>query len=259
MTKKRSRVANLHDTNMKNNARYNEDPNPIATRIAAKKKRVQLVPLNVSQEKYLHELNNKRKDIVFAVGPAGTGKTKIAVQWAVDQLKNGDIDKLVITRPAVSVDEEHGFLPGDINEKMKPWTLPMQDVFLENWDQAEIDHMIKEGIIELSPMAYMRGRSFKDSIIVADEMQCCTESQMKMLLTRVGEGCKMIITGDLDQADRGAKNGLKFFLDLYESIKDKPFNSRISMASFGKDDIVRSAVVAEVLSYYDTIKPVVSK
>ena len=120
-----------------------------------KRPRVQIYPKNLSQENYLLKLNDPKKMIVFATGPAGTGKTMLAVQWAIDQLKYGDADKIIVTRPAVSVDEEHGFLPGDLNEKMAPWTRPIFDVIAENYNAKEIEHMVAEGIIETSPLAYM--------------------------------------------------------------------------------------------------------
>ena len=148
----------------------------IDQRLNEKRKRVQIYPKNLSQETYLLKLNDPNKMIVFAIGPAGTGKTMLGVQWAVDQLKYGSADKIIITRPAVSVDEQHGFLPGDLNEKMEPWTKPIFDVFTENFNAREIENFVKEGVIETSPLAYMRGRTFKNAVIVADEMQNATPS-----------------------------------------------------------------------------------
>jgi len=139
-----------------------------------KEKRVQIYPKNLSQENYLLKLNDTTKSILFAIGPAGTGKTLMAVQWAIDELKYGDAKKIIITRPAVSVDEEHGFLPGDLNEKMAPWTRPIFDVFQENFSMQTIESYIQDGIIETAPLAYMRGRTFKDSVIIADECQLTT-------------------------------------------------------------------------------------
>jgi phosphate starvation-inducible PhoH-like protein len=212
-----------------------------------KRRRIQIYPKNLNQENYLLKLNDSQKMIVFAIGPAGTGKTMLAVQWAIEQLQHGDIRKIIITRPAVSVDEEHGFLPGTLNEKMEPWTKPIMDVFLENYSSVEIEMMIKEGIIEISPLAYMRGRTFKDAVIIADECQLCTSSQMKMLLTRIGEKSKLVITGDLEQSDRGEDNGLRDFLVRTTSI----VMTRISIVQFEKTDIERHPVVQEVLDIYD--------
>jgi phosphate starvation-inducible PhoH-like protein len=185
--------------------------------------------------------------IVFAIGPAGTGKTMLAVQWAINQLNFGDITKIVITRPAVSVDEQHGFLPGDLNQKMEPWTKPIMDVFAENYNAREIEHMIKEGVIEISPLAYMRGRTFKDSIIIADEMQNATPSQMKMLLTRLGQGSQMVVTGDLQQADRPSNNGLLEFLGLYNDFRNHRY---VDTCHFTVGDVERHDAVKEILAIY---------
>ena len=157
----------------------------IDQRLQEKRKRVQIYPKNLNQETYLLKLNDPSKMIIFAIGPAGTGKTMLAVQWAIDQLKYGESDKIVITRPAVSVDEQHGFLPGDLQQKMEPWTKPIMDVFAENYSAKEIETMIREGVIETSPLAYMRGRTFKNAVIIADEMQNATPSQMKMLFNEI--------------------------------------------------------------------------
>lgn len=214
----------------------------------SKYKRVEITPRNLRQEDYLAQLENPQKDMVFALGPAGTGKTLMATLWAVKQLKAGEIERIVITRPAVSVDEQHGFLPGDLMSKMAPWTRPVFDVFREYWNAKQIESMITEGIIEVAPLAYMRGRTFKDSVVIADEMQNATQSQMKMLLTRIGENSKFIITGDLEQHDRGYENnGLK---DFIEKILDSKQSSRISVVKFELGHVERHPAVAQVLSIY---------
>ena len=212
-----------------------------------KRPRVQIYPKNLSQENYLLKLNDPKKMIVFATGPAGTGKTMLAVQWAIDQLKYGDADKIIVTRPAVSVDEEHGFLPGDLNEKMAPWTRPIFDVIAENYNAKEIENMVTEGIIETSPLAYMRGRTFKNAIVIADEMQNTTPSQMKMLLTRLGQGSKMVVTGDLQQADRPSNNGLLEFLKLYNNFEDHRY---VDICHFTVGDVERHEAVKEILAIY---------
>ena len=212
-----------------------------------KRPRVQIYPKNLSQENYLLKLNDPTKMIVFATGPAGTGKTMLAVQWAIDQLKYGDADKIIVTRPAVSVDEEHGFLPGDLNEKMAPWTRPIFDVIAENYNAKEIEHMVSEGIIETSPLAYMRGRTFKNAVVIADEMQNTTPSQMKMLLTRLGQGSKMVVTGDLQQADRPSNNGLLEFLKLYNNFEDHRY---VDICHFTVGDVERHEAVKEILAIY---------
>lgn len=212
-----------------------------------RKQQVNIIPRNVAQETYVELLKNTKKFIVFAIGPAGTGKTMLAVQMAIKQLKEGVINKIIVTRPAVSVDEDHGFLPGTLNQKMEPWTRPIFDVFEEYYHPREIQSMLEDGIIEISPLAYMRGRTFKNAFIVADEMQNATPSQMKMLLTRLGEGSRMVVTGDLNQADRPRENGLLEFCNLYGQGGDYRM---IAMARFESQDVERHPVVKEILSIY---------
>ena len=216
-------------------------------RLNEKRRRVQIYPKSLSQETYLLKLNDPNKMIVFAIGPAGTGKTMLAVQWAIDQLKYGSADKIIITRPAVSVDEEHGFLPGDLNEKMAPWTKPIFDVIAENFNAREIENFIKEGVIETSPLAYMRGRTFKNAVVIADEMQNATPSQMKMLLTRLGQGSQMVVTGDLQQADRPSNNGLLEFLGLYNNFQGHRY---VDLVKFDVQDVERHDAVKEILAIY---------
>jgi len=228
---------------------YHEESNVInlVDKKHQRRPRVQIYPKNLNQESYLLKLNDPKKMIIFAIGPAGTGKTMLAVQWAIDQLKYGDATKIIVTRPAVSVDEEHGFLPGDLNEKMAPWTRPIFDVFAENYNAKEIEAMVAEGVIETSPLAYMRGRTFKNAVVIADEMQNTTPSQMKMLLTRLGTNSKMVVTGDLQQADRPNNNGLLEFLKLYDN-----FNSHryVDLCEFDVGDVERHEAVKEILAIY---------
>ena len=212
-----------------------------------KKTQVNIVPRNLSQETYLELLKNPRKYIIFAIGPAGTGKTMLAVQIAIKLFKEGAISKIIVTRPAVSVDEEHGFLPGDLNAKMAPWTRPIFDVFEEYYHPKEIAEMLEDGAIEISPLAYMRGRTFKTAIVIADEMQNATPSQMKMLLTRLGDNSRMVVTGDLNQADRPRENGLLEFCSLYAQGGEYRM---IAMARFETKDVERHPVVREVLKIY---------
>lgn len=219
----------------------------INQRLDEKRRRVQIYPKNLSQETYLLKLNDPQKMIIFAIGPAGTGKTMLAVQWAIDQLKYGHADKIIITRPAVSVDEDHGFLPGTLQEKMEPWTKPIMDVFAENYSVREIENFVKEGVIETSPLAYMRGRTFKNAVIIADEMQNATPSQMKMLLTRLGVGSRMVVTGDLQQADRPSNNGLLEFLGLFNNFHNHRY---VDLCHFTAEDVERHEAVKEVLAIY---------
>jgi len=186
------------------------------------------------------------KDIVFGIGPAGTGKTILAVQVAVKLFKEGAIDKIIVTRPAVSVDEDLGFLPGTLEQKMAPWTRPIFDVLREYFNAKEIEGMIEEGIIEIAPLAFMRGRTFKNSYILADEMQNATPNQMKMLLTRLGDGSRMAVTGDLAQADRPKENGLLDFVKLLEASKA----NHLDIVRFEQGDIERHNAVKEILQLY---------
>lgn len=208
-------------------------------------KRVEMIPRNIAQETYVDALFEKR--MVFAVGPAGTGKTLLAVLRAIKALREGEITKIILTRPAVSVDEKHGFLPGDLNAKMEPWTRPIFDVFEEYYGLPETKRMLEEGTIEIAPLGFMRGRTFKNAYIIADEMQNATPDQTKMLLTRIGENSSMVITGDLKQHDRGFdKNGLKDFLERLALRNTKT----MQVCIFKKEHVERDPLVAEVLEIY---------
>jgi phosphate starvation-inducible PhoH-like protein len=211
-----------------------------------KKQRVVMSARSQNQKTYLQKLQNEETSIVFAIGPAGTGKTMLAVMHGIRLFQEGLVDKIIVTRPAVSVDEDLGFLPGDLNEKMAPWTRPIFDVMGEYYKQSDIAEMLKEGVIEISPLAYMRGRTFKNAYIIADEMQNATANQMKMLLTRLGEGSKMVVTGDLAQADRVSDNGLINFCNLLANKQTK----HIDIVQFDHKDIERHDAVKEVLSIY---------
>lgn len=212
-------------------------------------KRIELIPRNRHQEDYIANLLNPNLSITFATGPAGTGKTMLAVLAAIKALKEGEATKIVVTRPAVGVDgEKHGFLPGDLNQKMEPWTRPIFDVLHEHYTTKDTQMMLEAGILEISPLAFMRGRTFKDSYIIADEMQNATPGQMKMLLTRLGEGSRMVVTGDVMQADRkGEENGLIDFDRLLNDYGDCKY---IGWTAFNYKDIERHPAVAEVLKIY---------
>lgn len=208
-----------------------------------------VVPRNLNQKYYINILNDWSQHIVFALGPAGTGKTMLAAHKAIQYFKSSKIDKIIITRPTVSVDEDHGYLPGDIIQKMTPWMRPILDVFYEYYTPKYIKYLLEQEKIEIAPLAYMRGRTFKYCWVLADEMQNATKSQMKMLLTRIGEGSKMVVTGDLRQHDRGyEKNGL---FDFVLRLKD---NERgLKLIEFDNHDIERHPAVVEVLKVYGDI------
>jgi len=215
------------------------------------KKRIPtILPRNIAQEDYLYDLADPGRNIVFAIGPAGTGKTLLCTQMGIKQLMNKEVSKIIITRPAVSVDEEHGFLPGDLNEKMAPWVIPIMDVFQEYYTMEQIEDMLYNKVIEIAPLAYMRGRTFHNCWIIADEMQNATKQQMKMLLTRIGNGTKMVVTGDLKQHDRGfSENGLSDFMKLVEAYETADLK-HITTSRFELMDVERHPAVIEILQIY---------
>ena len=229
-----------------NKQNFNSYDNVVNIKPFNKKQEVTILPRNKNQESYVLKLLDDTKDIVFGIGPAGTGKTLLAVQVAVKLFKEGAVDKIIVTRPALSVDEDLGFLPGTLEQKMAPWTRPIFDVLREYFDAKQIEGMIEEGIIEIAPLAYMRGRTFKKSFILADEMQNATPNQMKMLLTRLGEESQMAVTGDLAQADRIKDNGLIDFTDRLVQSN----SAHIDIVNFGQGDIERHNAVKEVLKVY---------
>lgn len=212
------------------------------------KKLIELVPKSINQESYILSLLDKNIDIVIASGPAGTGKTYLGMLAAIKTLRANECEKLIITRPAVTVDEEkHGFLPGDINAKMEPWTRPLFDVLYEHYSIKEVSHMLDEQIIEIAPLAFMRGRNFKNSWILLDEAQNATPSQLKMLMTRIGENSKIIITGDIEQTDRrNSQNGL---LDLIIKLKEKEI-SGLKSCLFDIRDVQRHRIIPYILKLY---------
>jgi phosphate starvation-inducible PhoH-like protein len=206
---------------------------------------------------YCKLLKTKSKKIVIANGPAGTGKTLFATEYGVRYFLTDTYEKLIFTRPSVSVDEELGFLPGTLEEKMAPWVRPIYDVLYNFLSPKEVQQLMEEKIIEIAPLGYMRGRTFKNAWIVADEMQNSTISQMKMLLTRLGENSRLVVTGDLQQFDRSFENnGLDDFLrklHIKQEREEEPQKKEKSIVSFEfrKDDIQREEVVKEVLDIYE--------
>lgn len=205
-------------------------------------------PKTRSQEIYASTLRSKTKKIIIATGPAGTGKTMFATEYGVRNFLMGKCDKLIFTRPSVSVDEDLGYLPGTLEEKMAPWVRPIYDILYQFIHPKEVSELLEDKTIEIAPLGYMRGRTFKNAWIVADEMQNSTVSQMKMLLTRLGENSRIVITGDLDQCDREENmNGLDDFLEKFRGKR----SSSIGSFEFEKTDIQREDVVKEVLDIYE--------
>ena len=203
---------------------------------------------NINQRRYI-DLLYSSLPIVIGTGPAGTGKTLLACHAGSRALANRQVERLILTRPAVSVDEQHGYLPGSLEKKMEPWTRPMFDALHRYMSPKQVKAHIEDRKIEICPLAYMRGRTFDNAWVIGDEMQNSTPSQMKMLLTRIGEGSKMVIAGDINQHDRGfEENGLSDFVSRLST------NSlSIRHVNFTDDDIVRNEVIKEILSLY-TIK-----
>lgn len=213
-----------------------------------KKKNIELIPRSVNQESLLFALEDKSKHIVFAIGPAGSGKTILSTRYAVKQLKEQKIDKIVISRPNIAVDDKDiGFLPGDITSKMAPWTRPIIAEMEEFFTKQEIEYMIKEDIIEILPLAFIRGRTLKNAVILLDEAQNTTPTSLLSAMTRIGENSKMIVTGDIKQSDRpNVKNGLVDFIKRYEKY---PTN-KISVIRFDNKDVQRHPVIVDVLNMY---------
>lgn len=213
-------------------------------------------PRGPNQKRYVEYLDDPAVSILLGVGPAGTGKTLFACSAAVQEMKRGAIQKIILTRPVVSVEEDIGFLPGSLIAKMDPWTRPIFDILGEFYTQKDVDSMLHSGAIEISPLAYMRGRTFKKSFIIADEMQNSSPNQMLMLTTRLGQGSKMVITGDLKQSDRMTNNGL---LDIMNKLKAyQGDSSSIKVVEMGFEDVERSVVVSKILDIYKDPEPLSS-
>jgi len=214
----------------------------------APQRRIDLIPRTRNQERLVMALLDPDQHIVVTAGPAGTGKTYLAMLAAVKALKEGVCDRIILTRPAVEVEgEKLGFLPGTLEKKMEPWTRPLFDVMREFYRPQDIVTMLEEGTVEISRLAFMRGRTFKHSYIIADEMQNATPAQVKMLMTRIGQGSRIVITGDVEQADRmGHANGL---LDLSGRLQQQPV-SGIAMCAMESKDIQRHSIIGHVLKLY---------
>jgi len=213
-----------------------------------KQRPIDIVPRTRNQERLVLALQDESQHIVITAGPAGTGKTYLAMLAAVKAFREGEVDRIILTRPAVGVeDEKHGFLPGDLNQKMDPWVRPLTDILREYYRQQDIAGMLEDQKIEIAPLAFMRGRTFKNAYIIADEMQNATPAQCKMLMTRIGEGSKIVITGDIEQADRTkGNNGLA---DLCQRLLKGGVNG-IAVCELDSRDIQRHRIIDSVLRLY---------
>jgi phosphate starvation-inducible protein PhoH and related proteins len=229
-------------TPVENTIRFDQEPKQ--NRLRA----VELIPRTRNQEHLIMALLDSDSHIVVTAGPAGTGKTYLAMLAAVKAFRSGEVDRIVLTRPAVGVeDEKHGFLPGDLNQKMDPWVRPLTDILREYYRTQDIADMMSEQRIEIAPLAFMRGRTFKNSYIIADEMQNATPNQCKMLMTRIGENSKIVITGDVEQADRNrGNNGL---MDLCSRLQEGGVKG-IAVCHLDNKDIQRHRIIDSVLKLY---------
>ena len=213
--------------------------------IAVSARGKQIKPKTLGQKKYAEAIKNN--DVVFGIGPAGTGKTYLAMAMAVTAFKNKEVSRIILTRPAVEAGESLGFLPGDLQEKVDPYLRPLYDALYDILG-GEIFLKYKErGMIEVAPLAYMRGRTLDDSFIILDEAQNTTKEQMKMFLTRLGMGSKAVVTGDITQIDlpKGKESGLKQVIDILSDIKG------ISFVFLTENDVVRHELVQRIIKAYD--------
>lgn len=202
-----------------------------------------LDPKSYRQQDYMDAI--QESDVVFGLGSAGTGKTYVATHYAAEQLYYKKIDKIIITRPAVEAcGEQMGFLPGTLEEKFMPYLLPYMEIFNELLGKSFTEYCLKTGAIEVVPLAFMRGRSFKDCIVLADEMENASPMQLKLLLTRIGENCKMLINGDLDQQDIHGVSGLADAIGRTRHVEE------VEVIEFTDDDIVRSGLCKKLLKAY---------
>jgi phosphate starvation-inducible PhoH-like protein len=232
-----------------------EDPKQIAKEDAAaannpsdlvlRTKKRHITPRTAMQGVFIETMN--KYEMVFGLGPAGTGKTFLAVAKAVSAMLEGQVDKIILTRPAVEAGENLGFLPGDLKEKIDPYLRPLYDALYEMLPADIVDKKLENGEIEIAPLAYMRGRTLSHAVIILDEAQNTTGMQMKMFLTRLGEGSRMIVNGDLTQTDlpRGVTSGLVEAVRILKNVPD------IGFVTFSEKDVVRHGLVSKIVKAYE--------
>lgn len=207
--------------------------------------KINIIPRTPNQRHYLE--NIAKFDINFGIGPSGTGKSFLAVAAAAEALQQEEVNRIILVRPAVEAGEKLGFLPGDLSQKVDPYLRPLYDALYEVIGVTKTNKLIEKGIIEIAPLAYMRGRTLNDSFIILDESQNCTRSQMKMFLTRIGFGSKAVITGDITQIDlpHNIKSGLRHAIELLCEVKD------IHFTFFTAKDVVRHPIVQQIIEAYE--------
>jgi phosphate starvation-inducible protein PhoH and related proteins len=208
-------------------------------------------PKTDNQRRYINAI--KSFDLIVGTGPAGCGKTYLAAGLAAEALLTKKTEKIIVTRPAIDAGESLGFLPGELDEKYEPYLQPVRQVFLERMGKGHMEYALKSGDIEPSPLAYMRGMTFKNCWVILDEAQNVTPSQMKMFLTRIGQNCKVIVCGDPDQVDLPGPSGLSDAVDRISWIPN------VKVIRFGEDDVVRSGIVRDILSSYATSQPLITR
>ena len=224
---------------------HTEDDKQNLNDIVLKTKKRYIYPRSSTQAKYIQEM--MKNELVFGLGPAGTGKTYLAVALAVSMMLEGTIDKIILSRPAVEAGENLGFLPGDLKEKVDPYLRPLYDALYEMLPAEQVDKKLALGEIEIAPLAFMRGRTLANSFVILDEAQNTTPMQMKMFLTRLGENSRMVVNGDLSQVDlpRGVISGLRDALDTLRNVPN------ISSVTFSSGDVVRHGLVAKIVQAYE--------
>lgn len=205
-------------------------------------------PRSSNQAEYLRAID--ASELVFAIGPAGTGKTYLAVAKAVERLVHGEVDRIILSRPAVEAGEQLGFLPGDMREKVDPYLRPLYDALYDMLPVEQVMRRLENGEIEVAPLAFMRGRTLSNAFVILDEAQNTSAVQMKMFLTRLGENARMVITGDLTQVDlpKGQRSGLRDASEILEGVKD------ISFVEFTSKDVVRHSLVTRIVDAYDQVE-----
>lgn len=223
------------------NSLYNQD-------LTLKTKKRQIYPRTKTQAEFVQAMNSA--EMVFGIGPAGTGKTFLAVAKAVSLMLEGKIDKIILTRPAVEAGENLGFLPGDLKEKIDPYLRPLYDALYDMLPSDQVDRKLEMGEIEIAPLAYMRGRTLSNAMVILDEAQNTTPMQMKMFLTRLGENSRMVINGDLSQTDlpRGVESGLAESIRILKNIEE------IKIVEFTEKDVVRHGLVSKIVKAYEQAK-----